>query len=362
MEAQLNLAYAYARGTGIPKSDKDALDWYRRAAEQGSAAAQYNLGFAYANGKGVPQSDSEAVFWYRKSAEQGYPDAQSNLGFMYFNGRGVPQDYIQAHMWTNLAASQGDEVAKKNREALTRAMTQAQMAEAQELARRWQAKSPEGSQPAAPQAPPKGADPTISGTGFAVSREGHILTAGHLVFGCRNLAVRSGERQETVKVAAEDPSNDLALLGPVGFAPPALRLSENDAVSLGQDVVVAGYPLTGRAASTMALATGRVRGTIGPRGDTRLMQITANVQPGASGGPLLDRAGTAVGVAVSELSPLHPSGSTQEMDLALKNVVVRRFLDGAGVKYTITPPAPALDLGALEEAVKRSVVVVECWR
>jgi TPR repeat protein len=72
-------------------------------------------------------------------AEEGDALAQYNLGVMYANGQGVPQDYIQASMWVNLAAAQGQEEAVKGREILTKEMTPEQIAEAQRLAREWQA-------------------------------------------------------------------------------------------------------------------------------------------------------------------------------------------------------------------------------
>ena len=59
------------------------------------------------NGDGVPQDYKEAVKWYRLAAEQGYADAQYNLGLMYSNGEGVPQDYKEAVKWYRLAAEQG---------------------------------------------------------------------------------------------------------------------------------------------------------------------------------------------------------------------------------------------------------------
>ena len=81
------------------KANSSWIKWYRRAAEQGFAAAQTNLGFMYTNGRGVAQSDTEAFKWYRRAADQGFAIAQSNLGFMYANGRGVPKDLTQAYMW-----------------------------------------------------------------------------------------------------------------------------------------------------------------------------------------------------------------------------------------------------------------------
>jgi TPR repeat protein len=94
----------------------------------------------YSNGRGVPQDYKQAVEWYRKAAEQGYEPAQFNLGLMYENGRGVTQDFVQAHKWVNLAATTGDKVAIYSRDELAAKMTTSQIEEAQRLAREWSAK------------------------------------------------------------------------------------------------------------------------------------------------------------------------------------------------------------------------------
>jgi hypothetical protein len=116
------------------------MDWYRKAAEQGSAIAQYNLGEMYRVGEGVPADSAAAASWYRKAAEQGYARAQNNLGVVYDNGDGVPQDDVLAHMWFNLAAASGFNEAVRNRDMVARHMTPAQLAEAQKLAREWKPK------------------------------------------------------------------------------------------------------------------------------------------------------------------------------------------------------------------------------
>ena len=141
----------YANGQGVPQDYAEAVKWYRKAAEQGDATAQSNLGVMYEKGQGVPQDYAEAVKWWRKAAaEQGNAFAQSNLGTMYANGRGVPQNYVQAHVWFNLAAANarsiwglGDAIdfydAVKNRDIVAGKMTPAQIAQAQEMARKCQA-------------------------------------------------------------------------------------------------------------------------------------------------------------------------------------------------------------------------------
>ena len=122
---------------------------YRRIkplAEQGDPYSEYLLGVMYENGRGVAQDFSEAATWYRRSAQQGIPEAQAGLGRMYASGRGVPRDYVRAHMWLQLAVSRYPateaverERAAENLELLGSKMTPAQIAEAQRMAREWNA-------------------------------------------------------------------------------------------------------------------------------------------------------------------------------------------------------------------------------
>jgi TPR repeat protein len=105
--AQFNLGYCYAHGQGVPQDFSEAPKWYRKAADQGFAPAQFNVGYCYANGRGVPQDFSEAAKWYRKAADEGYARAQSALGYCYANGQGVPQDPSEAAKWDRKAADQG---------------------------------------------------------------------------------------------------------------------------------------------------------------------------------------------------------------------------------------------------------------
>jgi hypothetical protein len=138
--AQYFLGVMYNNGAGVPQDDAEAARWYRLAAEQANAYAQFNLGIMYSNGAGVPQDDAEAVRWFRLAAEQGHAKARFSLGIMYNNGRGVPQDKVLAHMWFNLASAAGNDLGTENRDAITRIMSPAEIAEAQKLAREWFAK------------------------------------------------------------------------------------------------------------------------------------------------------------------------------------------------------------------------------
>ena len=76
VDAHLRLGNRYLMGDGVPKDAGRAAQWYRKAAEQGHAAAQRNLGYAYRHGEGVPKDAAQAAQWYRKAAEQGDAVAQ----------------------------------------------------------------------------------------------------------------------------------------------------------------------------------------------------------------------------------------------------------------------------------------------
>jgi len=110
--SQYNLGEMYLHGRGVPKDEKEAVRWYRLAADQGRASAQCRLGVMYAGGHGVPKDEKEAVRWYRLAADQGRASAQCSLGVMYADGRGVPKDEKEAVRWYRLAADQGDALAQ----------------------------------------------------------------------------------------------------------------------------------------------------------------------------------------------------------------------------------------------------------
>ena len=141
-------------GVGVPRHQRICAalvdlrartGWYRLAADQGHAGAQYELGNNYALGQGVPQHYAEAVRWYRL-ADQGVAWAQTYLWNMYETGKGVPPSYVQAHMWHNLVASRTSgeqrDSAVEARDRVAGLMIPTQIAEAQRLAREWDAAHP----------------------------------------------------------------------------------------------------------------------------------------------------------------------------------------------------------------------------
>ena len=137
-----------------------------------------------------------------------------------------------------------------------------------------------------------------SGSGFFVSTEGHIVTNAHVVAGCTY--VRSSRGGQISRVAIDDAS-DLALYlasEKVGFA---ARIKGGKGPRVGEAVVAVGFPLKGLLSSDAIITTGTISALAGLRNDRRNIQITAPVQPGNSGGPLMGENGSVVGVVVGKL-------------------------------------------------------------
>lgn len=84
----------------VDKKYKEALDWFRKSAEQGNPQGEYNYGMALLKGRGIEKNEGIAFYWIKKSAEQGNPAAQYDLSVMYANGEGTKIDVDEAIYWS----------------------------------------------------------------------------------------------------------------------------------------------------------------------------------------------------------------------------------------------------------------------
>src|SRR5258708_10754409 len=117
-----NAGLVYASGSGVPKDDKEAVRWFRKAAAGGDLSGMDWLGWMYEQGRGVDTADaSEAVHWYRMAADAGNSNSIYNLGRMYENGTGVPKDTDEARRLYQKAAALGVKGASDRLEQLRNA-------------------------------------------------------------------------------------------------------------------------------------------------------------------------------------------------------------------------------------------------
>lgn len=201
-----------------------------------------------------------------------------------------------------------------------------------------------------------------SGTGIFVTSDGRLVTNAHVVKGCRDIEVGMGHGDfEPGKLVAADPINDLALLK-VNATPEHAATLRFDAKQ-GENVEVFGYPLSDVLASSGNFTTGIVTALAGIGNDSQFYQISAPVQPGNSGGPLLDENGNLIGVVSAKLNPfseIKAQGDIPEnVNFAIKASVVANFLQDNAVRFAIgeaTQPMKGPDLADEAKALSAFIV------
>ncbi len=204
-----------------------------------------------------------------------------------------------------------------------------------------------------------------SGTGFFITRQGHVLTNAHVVNGCKTITVQQpGGPAISATAVAMDKQNDLALLQAGAAAPTTAPLRGGRSVRPGEAIVVYGFPLSGIMSSGGVLTTGVVNALSGTGDDSRFLQISAPVQPGNSGGPVLDIAGTVVGVTSKSISTNNAAqafGATpQNVNYAIKTEVVRTFLSTAGVATDSGTGGREMSAADVGERARTFTVHIEC--
>jgi S1-C subfamily serine protease len=131
-----------------------------------------------------------------------------------------------------------------------------------------------------------------TGSGVVIGSRGDVLTNSHVVENCEKITLRlSSTNSATAVLVASDKRNDLAVIRtetPVGSV---ASFREAPGIRTGDTVVALGFPLSGLLATTANLSVGNVSALAGLGDDSRYVQISAPVQPGNSGGPLLDASG-----------------------------------------------------------------------
>jgi hypothetical protein len=132
-DAQYALAVMLERGMGTVKNQREALNWYRRAAKTGHSRALLNLGFAYVRGVGVPQDYKKAREYFELAAAKNLAEAQYNLGLIYEHGLGIKKDVPMAFKWYSLAVANQNAPAGKALDRLIPRMSAAEIARAKQL-------------------------------------------------------------------------------------------------------------------------------------------------------------------------------------------------------------------------------------
>ncbi|MDM0015771.1 serine protease [Variovorax sp. J22P168] len=223
--------------------------------------------------------------------------------------------------------------------------------------------APTAFQPAAPAAkapaakPPATSEGPTTGSGFAVTDK-YLVTNAHVVNGCKSINV---DDRGVAKVRAIDKTNDLALLETV--SQPGVARLRDGRLRQGEPVTVLGFPFAGILGDGPQVTAGNVTALSGMGSDTRFIQISAAVQPGNSGGPVLDQSGNVIGVVVSKLGLKFAAVTgdlPQNLNFAISLDALRGFLNANGVKYGSAPMGRALSTADVADVAKPFTNLVRC--
>jgi len=207
---------------------------------------------------------------------------------------------------------------------------------------------------------------TQTGTGYVISANGHIITNHHVIDGCTSdiKGNLTGDAAATLRVVNSDAANDLALLqGPAESFKTFVKIRDRT-IHSGDSVVAIGFPYHGLLSSDFTVTTGIVSSLSGILNDTRHLQISAAVQPGNSGGPLLDTSGEIVGMVVGKLDVLgiarHTGTIPENINFAIKTGAIRDFLDNSVVPYETSAPGTELKTADIATNARAYTLLISC--
>lgn len=193
-----------------------------------------------------------------------------------------------------------------------------------------------------------------TGTGFSISKDGYIVTNYHVVENAHQLRVRGVNGNFDILYKADvvicDKNNDLALIkindnrfSSLNDMPPYLL--SNLLLDTGDDMFILGYPMRSYMGDEIKLATGVVSSRSGYQGDVTTYQITAQAQPGNSGGPMFDRHGHVVGVVNARMNYV------ENVSYAIKGSYLMGLINSLEKRPTL-PSENKMEGKSLSEQVK----------
>jgi hypothetical protein len=207
---------------------------------------------------------------------------------------------------------------------------------------------------------PAQAETRSTGTAFVVHSDGLLLTCFHVIKDAGRIDVRVNGKVYRAMVVGTDPRHDLALLQVDANSLPALPWIKADDVELGEEVRAFGFPLTAALGSSLKVTRGTISGVEKEEG-APVFQIDSAVNPGNSGGPLVNDRGEVVGVVVARFEEALGVGYVAPVDGAapllrglplLRPGTKRTRLDGPALVHHVSPSVALVTCVPLDETGK----------
>jgi len=196
-----------------------------------------------------------------------------------------------------------------------------------------------------------------SGSGFAVSDLGYVVTNNHVTEFCNDVYIQHQGKTIPATVISTDSKNDLALLK--ADIKPARVFTLSRKSKIMQKIYAAGFPFGKDISSSVVITDGIISSLSGLGDNFSNIQITAPIQPGNSGGPIVDDKGNVVGVVVSKLVLENTSVVPENTNFGIKSNVVVDFLESNGVKLK-TSNSENMSTEKLGEIITEATYFLSC--
>ena len=201
-----------------------------------------------------------------------------------------------------------------------------------------------------------------TGTGWFIN-DTCIATCWHVVAGSNDISVEfPGGVRTKAKILAKDPVNDVVVLkiSGTGYNHDSLPIRPRN-TKIADKVFTVGYPLASLLGQSQKYTDGTISSLSGVGGDGRYFQISTPMQPGNSGGPLVDESGAVIGLTSAALNAVSTALRTgaipQNVNYAIKVRYLTALLDDTGIDYVIAEPM-SKSLNAVESVTKAVVLIV----
>ena len=412
VKAQSELGMLYYKGKGTGQNMTQAAKWLKKAAQAGNGEAQHKVGKLYFLGQGIPENYAKAEEWLKKAIKTakkeendltegwrsiseiakrlresgkdpsrlyrmlGYrtiADCQYMIGLINTPVRGrrgktsevIPSSTVAAD-WFYKACTNYLHVGNRERALESYELMKKMLGPRDRLVKRMWAQLYDRENTEVEKGSVRPEKIISRGTGWPVPR-GYVVTNYHLIRGAEQISLLTPDADRvSAQVALKDKANDLALLvtSQPKKLPNALPLASHHA-NVGERVFTVGYPHPGIMGSEPKVTQGIVNSRTGVDNDPRTYQISAPMQGGNSGGPLLNMQGEVVGIALAKLNAgkvFEWTGDLpQSVGYAIKASYLRVLLQSMPQSENQTDVVSPVENASLEKLARRvrsSVVMV----
>ena len=203
-----------------------------------------------------------------------------------------------------------------------------------------------------------------SGTGFAVASNGYLITNYHVINDCDVIKIDNTGKILQASIIASDSKNDIALIKGDFISKAVLPFSSKK-TELLQEIYVAGYPFGNKFSTSIKVTKGIISALTGVGNSISNFQIDAAIQPGNSGGPILNKKGNVIGVVVAKLDRNYIEKNfgvvPENTNFGIKINVVKKLLENENMKLT-NPNQKDILTSKLSENISNSTYFVSCWK